>query len=41
MFLIITRAVARTEIRGGIYFFSNHIQIHQFEKKSVGQNMNI
>ena len=46
------RAVARTLIGGGgVYihifmfcptsFFSNQIQIDQFEKKSVGQNMNI
>ena len=44
------RAVARTLI-GGVHihifmfcptsFFSNQIQIDQFEKKSVGQNMNI
>ena len=44
------RAVARTLI-GGVHihifmfcptsFFSNPIQIDQFEKKSVGQNMNI
>ena len=46
----IVRTVARTLI-GGVYihifmfcptsFFSNQIQIDQFEKKSVGQNMNI
>ena len=46
----LVRAVARTLI-GGVYihifmfcrtsFFSNQIQIDQFEKKSVGQNMNI
>ena len=43
------RAVARTLIGGGgcifmfcpMSFFSNQIQISQFEKKSVGQNMNI
>ena len=44
-------AVARTLIGGGgVYsyimfcptsFFSNQIQIYQFEKKLVGQNMNI
>ena len=47
---VIYRAVARTLI-GGVHihvfmfcptsFFSNQIQISQFEKKSVGQNMNI
>ena len=49
----LTRAVARTLIGGGggvhihifmfcpTSFFSNQIQIDQFEKKSVGQNMNI
>ena len=47
---LVSRAVARTLI-GGVYihifmfcptsFFSNQIQIDQFEKKSVGQNMNI
>ena len=46
----VSRAVARTLI-GGVYihifmfcptsFFSNQIQIDQFEKKYVGQNMNI
>ena len=47
------RAVARTLIGGGggvhihvfmfcpTDLFSNQIQIHQFEKKSVGQDMNI
>ena len=44
------RAVAKTLI-GGVHihifmfcptsFFTNQIQIDQFEKKSVGQNMNI
>ena len=50
LFLDSPRAVAKTLI-GGVHihvfmfcstsFFSNQIQISQFEKKSVGQNMNI
>ena len=51
--LQVHRAVARTLIEGGggVYihifmfcptsFFSNQIQIDQFEKKSLEQNMNI